>query len=62
MASRKPALYSAGLARSTNRNGPLIFSMWMRPLNRLHCVGELEDSSRSLFRIGERAVGSQFQN
>jgi hypothetical protein len=24
-------LYPVGLARSTYRNGPLIFSMWMRP-------------------------------
>jgi len=26
-----PAPYSDGLARSRNRNGSLIFSMWMRP-------------------------------
>ena len=31
IASLMPAPYSAGLPRSRNRNGSLIFSMWMRP-------------------------------
>src|SRR5277367_4256973 len=31
IASFRPAPYSAGLPPCSNRNGPLIFSMWIRP-------------------------------
>jgi CspA family cold shock protein len=56
IASASPAPYSAGLPPSVNRNGPLIFSMWMRP-NGLDRERDLEQFSRHGLGVGERPVG-----
>ena len=59
IASLRPAPYSAGLLRSRNRNGSLIFSMCVRPY-RLDGVGDFEDAARGLLWIGKEARGSVF--
>ena len=51
IASLRPALYSAGLPFNSDRNGQLIFSMWMRPsctgrYQRLVAVTALQSASR----------------
>jgi hypothetical protein len=46
IANVKPALYSATVARSRNRNSALIFSMWMRPSYSTCSVAGAETSGR----------------
>jgi hypothetical protein len=60
MASFNPAVYSAGLAPWVNRNGPLIFSMWMRAfLRSLRRIGNLDQLARGLLRIRIRSLAQK---
>ncbi|KJC55708.1 hypothetical protein UP10_38565 [Bradyrhizobium sp. LTSPM299] len=58
IASSRPAPYSAAVALSSNRKGPLIFNVYPAVLDRLEGAGVLHQAARGFLGVGIGAVGS----
>jgi len=61
IAQSRPALYSAGVPLSSNRNGPVdLLDIDPAVLDGLKCVGEFDDLAGGDLRIGEGSAGDEF--